>query len=405
MIGALLLAMVLTQGSPTMAGPTPRSSSSADYFASLLTTIGTECAGSNLAWSDNTAVTTTRASNAYCTDSTGAMTLLSSNAPRVSTLGVLVEESRTNLVLRSEAIDDVAWSGTATTTANTQTAPWGGTVLDTVSSNPAAQVRYQCLTVSSSVGPFITSGYGRATSGTHAATLTVTCSGGFNATSCSCFRGDGTTCTATTSSTQCRGTSTFSTTVDRMVVKSSCSSAVTQICLEIYGGTPSVAGDHVWGGIQMEASSAYATSYIPTTATTATRAADVLSFTPGTSIDAAGCFSGTATWGPVYPSSGHWLKTSGGLALATPTATTLTMDDGTTTATATITSVVGRAVNARSAWGSGISVTEVSGTPGTDVFDGSMGSSTAYLGSNGSTNFLNAHLKSLKLGSTYAGCQ
>jgi hypothetical protein len=407
MIPALLLVSVLGQGSATMAGPHIRALSSGDYFASLMAANpGTQCDGTALVWSDNTAITTTRASTAYCTAADGTMSLLTSNQPRVSNTGLLVEGSRTNIVLRSEAMDHADWAGAATVTANSHAGPWGGTTMETVDSVLAGQNRYQCPNVSSSVGPFVTSAFGRAVSGTHAATFTVTCTGGHNATSCSCYRADGTACTPTTSGTQCRGTSTFTTTVDRMTVVSSCASAVTQICFEFFGSTVAGTGAHVWSGAQHEAAVSFSSSYIPTAGTAVARSADLFSFTPGTSMDAAGCFSAIATYGAVFPGTNRWLSTSGGIALGASDATTIFADDGTNDATAVVVSVVGRAVTARGSWAaSTLSVQESGGTAGTDTFDGTMGGSTAYLGStSGTSNFLWGHIKSARLGTTLAGC-
>lgn len=407
MIPALLLVSVLAQGSPTMAGPHTRALASADFFASLMASNpAAECAGTALAWSDNTAITTTRASTAYCTASTGTMSLLTADQPRVSNTGLLVEGGRTNIALRSEALDNAAWSGSATVSADSHAGPWGGTTMDSVTSSPAGNNRYQCPNVSSSTGPFVTSGFGRATSGTNAATLTVTCTGGHNATSCSCYRADGSTCTATTSTTQCRGTSTFGTTVDRVTVVSSCANAVTQICFEVYGGNVTGTGTNVWGGMQHEATASFSSSYIPTAGSTVARSADSVSFTPGTSMDTSGCFSAIATHGPVFPGASRWLTTSGGVALGESAATTLFADDGTDDVVTTVVSVVGRAVTARAGWGaSTISVGESGSTPDTGAFDGTMGSSTAYLGSSaGTANFLWGHIRSAKIGSTLAGC-
>lgn len=78
-------------------------------------------------------VTFTRASTGTYFDSAGVMRTAAVDEPRIdydpATLelrGLLVEEQRTNLLLRSQEFDNVSWlvsTGTATKTANTDVAP------------------------------------------------------------------------------------------------------------------------------------------------------------------------------------------------------------------------------------------------------------------------------------------
>jgi hypothetical protein len=85
-------------------------------------------------------VTFTRASTATFFNSAGVLTSAAVNDPRFdynpSTLaaqGLLIEEARTNSLLRSEEFDNASWTKTrATVTANTATAPDGTTSADSI---------------------------------------------------------------------------------------------------------------------------------------------------------------------------------------------------------------------------------------------------------------------------------
>jgi hypothetical protein len=76
-------------------------------------------------------ITFNRASSGTYTDSAGVIQTASNNVPRFDhnpitgeSLGLLVEEQRTNLLLRSEEFNDASWTKqVATITANTTTAP------------------------------------------------------------------------------------------------------------------------------------------------------------------------------------------------------------------------------------------------------------------------------------------
>ena len=85
-------------------------------------------------------VTFTRASSGTFVDSAGVLQTAVTNVPRFDhnpttgeSLGLLVEEARTNLLLRSEEFDNASW-GTlnSTVTANTQLAPNGTTSAETL---------------------------------------------------------------------------------------------------------------------------------------------------------------------------------------------------------------------------------------------------------------------------------
>jgi len=71
-------------------------------------------------------MTFTRASTGYAEDAQGNLVLFGSNVPRITSKGVLIEESRTNLALRSQDFSNAAWTVSATVvTTNASTAPDG----------------------------------------------------------------------------------------------------------------------------------------------------------------------------------------------------------------------------------------------------------------------------------------
>jgi hypothetical protein len=85
-------------------------------------------------------ITFTRASSGTFTDSAGTLQTAATDVPRFDhnpatgeSLGLLVEESRTNLLLRSEEFDNASWGVlNVTVTANTQLAPNGTTSAETL---------------------------------------------------------------------------------------------------------------------------------------------------------------------------------------------------------------------------------------------------------------------------------
>jgi hypothetical protein len=99
-------------------------------------------------------VTISRASSATYTDSTGDRQTATTNAPRFDhnpttgeSLGLLVEEQRTNLLLRSEEFD-TSWTrfGTTTLTTNTVTAPSGTLTADNIVFASGSAGIYQAVT-------------------------------------------------------------------------------------------------------------------------------------------------------------------------------------------------------------------------------------------------------------------
>ena len=91
-------------------------------------------------------ITFTRGTTATFVGSNGLIQSAAINTPRfdydpvtLAPKGLLIEEARTNLLLRSEEFDNATWakSAFATVTANTTSAPSGATTADTLAANTA----------------------------------------------------------------------------------------------------------------------------------------------------------------------------------------------------------------------------------------------------------------------------
>lgn len=251
------------QGAPT---PTPQPA----YTLPL----SGDCTGASIS-----GVTFTRATAVSCTTSSGALVKLASGQPAVSLdKGLLIEQSGVNYALRSEALDNAAWTSTGSTvTADYLAAPDGTTTADRVVVSPAANATVsQAVSGMTSSALHIASVYAHESTPGAGGTVTVgiaNASGTFSA--CGCYRDDGGACTATSSGTTCAASMTMTGGWVRLVSTSTASGAVTGTTLFLGGGLPgaSVTQDYVAWGAQLEqmAIVTFATSYIPTAGTSATR--------------------------------------------------------------------------------------------------------------------------------------
>jgi len=247
------------------------------------------------------AITFTRASNATFFDASGVLQTASNDTPRFdhdpvtgASRGLLIEEQRTNLLVRSAELDNASWvKGDATVSANATTAPDGTTsaelVIPTtsnVSTHRVAQVGGSVAagaTVTASVY-FKAGGYnfallrcGNALE-TTAFQVGVNLSNGTISTSAAEY---GTGATVASANITSVGNGWYRADLTGAV------SALTSYGMFVYvfnaSGAASFAGDgtsglYVWGA-QIEAGG-FPTSYIPTTTATATRAADSAVVTP-----------------------------------------------------------------------------------------------------------------------------
>ena len=233
-------------------------------------------------------VTFTRASTATFVGANGLIQTAASGAARFDhnpatgeSLGLLVEEARTNNATYSEQFDNAAWikaGGGVTITANSIAAPDGTITADTYAGDGTSAMRYLVNTSDSSTGPKTISVFAKANTNNF---LQLFFSGGvsswanFNV-STGVVGSIGTLCTA---SMQLLPGGWY-----RCILYTTDTTAVAP-CLNLVTSSSSSRAEsntlstsvYLWG-FQAEAG-AFPTSYIPTVASTVTRAADVASMT------------------------------------------------------------------------------------------------------------------------------
>jgi hypothetical protein len=220
----------------------------------------------------------TRASDGYYTNADGTLTLFGSGALRRGDRGVLIEGARTNLLTYSQQFDNAAWGKqNSAVTANTTVAPNGTTTADTVTANAGAAFHYVNRSALPTSGSEVFSFFAKkGTSSWIFFTIRDVSINYFNFDTGS-FGTTPNTCTATALANgwwRITVTATVATAAGCGIGVASGDGGASFTA----AGTETVI---VWGG-QAEANT-FASSYIPTVAAAATRAADVLTYTAGVS--------------------------------------------------------------------------------------------------------------------------
>jgi hypothetical protein len=239
------------------------------------------------------AITFTRASNATFFDANGTLQTAANDTPRFdhsggSSLGLLIEEARTNLLVRSAELDNASWSkSNASITANTTLAPDSTLTGDKLVESVSTTIHRVVQQVTTSATATNTgSVYIKAAERTQVNLALIESTGthfyqavfdlntlGISAGGSGTFTNTATSITSVGSGWfRCSVTAAFgSGTAVRLAIDTAASgSAITT-----GDGT---SGLYIWGA-QLEAG-AFPTSYIPTTTAAATRAADSAVVTP-----------------------------------------------------------------------------------------------------------------------------
>ena len=332
-------------------------------------------------------------------------------------LGGLLEEARTNLCLQSQALDDAAWTkANSTITANAISSPDGTTTADKIVENTATAAH---LAVSSfgtitanatcTVSAFVKSGerarirIDLADAGVNGCqalfnlgTVSVTSSGALG------------TGTYTSSSITAFPNGWFRLVVTGKVDAAAVSAGI-RILLADGAGSISYTGDgssgaYAWGA-QLEAG-AFATSYIPTTAATVTRAADVATCPISGNIDqtvgSAFCRFMVAQQNPSVGQSCISNDSGAGIGyIYVPAAasTLISTYDGTTvTSSGVVSDFRGIPTRAAASWGGATKSIYVNGSnKGSGAFDGSYNGTVLYIGNSGASNVLNGCIRDIRI--------
>jgi hypothetical protein len=231
-------------------------------------------------------VTFTRASSGTFVDSAGTLQTAATDVPRFDhnpttgeSLGLLVEDARTNLLVRSEEFDNASWGKTrSSVTANATTSPAGTLTADKLVEDTTASNSHQLVvSPNTASGIYTCSVYAKAAERTQAAIRLDT-----GVLELAIFNLSTGTVISTTNGITSSITSVGNGWYRLTATTVSAVSVINTILQIAVGGTNVYTGDGTSGlflwGAQLEAG-AFATSYIPTTTAAATRAADVASIT------------------------------------------------------------------------------------------------------------------------------
>lgn len=241
--------------------------------------------------------TFSRASTATYYDRMGVLKTAPANVPRWrwnpadgSAQGYLGEGSRTNLLLRSEALDNASWTKTSSSiSADAVAAPDGATTADTITVSGASGNANQAITITAGNGitasAFFkqkTSAYGRLriSDGTNSVAAWFNIATGTVGTASV----GGSTCAYSTHGIEDVGGGWYRCYVT-VTTATNTAYTVYVSCAAADNTEPAAADDVYAWGLQAESpgTTASMTAYIPTTSATVTRSADMLAVPIGTS--------------------------------------------------------------------------------------------------------------------------
>ncbi len=234
-------------------------------------------------------VTFTRASNGTRVTSAGGIETLGNDVPRFTfdavtgrCLGLLVEEARTNLLVRSEEFDNASWvKARASVAANAAAAPNGTTTADRLVEDGTASNTHVAVQVYTfAAGSHTLSAFAKAAERSWIRLFAFDATTNFG---CYFNLSAGTVGTAasSTGSIQALGNGWYRC---QMTFTAAAGTGTVAVRLATSDGGDVYSGDNASGvlfwGAQLEAG-AFPTSYIPTTGTAATRAADIATILSG----------------------------------------------------------------------------------------------------------------------------
>jgi hypothetical protein len=344
------------------------------------------------------AITITRASAKSCTRSDGVVVSIPAGVPSINWRGWHVEGSTTNAVYPSEQFDDPRWgtvSGTVTVTADNAIAPNLTVTADTLTAVTPGAI-YRSPTAASTASSFIfpttyvkgatTPGELRVwnvTTGAYVCTAPYTVSAAWQRTWCS-------------------------------------PAAVTtgqQYQIHLLPGGASGTGSAAFWGADGSKSRGSMSSYVPSTTAEAVRPLENARFTPGTGVQAQGCFriKFMVGWNVVGRGLGStttdsYMRTASNLNAAGSFAQDkMEFFDGTNTTSVELgASAAWTPATVRVGWsGSAVSMWSSGGYSSSGTFDGSIGGSAViYFGSmNGSSFAGDLYVSEFVVGSSPTGCQ
>ena len=355
-------------------------------------------------------ITTTRASTGYAQTSAGVLVPFASNVPRITDQGLLVEEARTNLALRSQKFDNASWTKNDTTVAaDATTAPDGTLTADKI--NETATTAQHTVTQSVTLSTVFTlSAYFKAAERTVVWLYADHVGAGkyFNLGTGAVGGTIGTGANITASSITPLANGWYRCTVSYVAAGGA---ATVRAALTTADGTTSYlgvagSGAYVWG-LQVEAA-AFGTSYIPTVGSTVTRAADVITLT-GAAATAA-----LAAKAAYFETSGsvtgigasRFATCAGGAYYLFGTSTTvLPVSASGSGPSVTIGGSVTQSGLVKAAFGvdsSGMASIANGGTPNTNATAWTGNTGTVTLGDNGTgIRSLNGYLRRIAFGAAY----
>jgi hypothetical protein len=238
-------------------------------------------------------ITFTRTSSATCVGPNGLLRVVPANSPRFDhnpitgeSLGLLVEEQRMNLLLRSEEFETTWAASNVTPTANQIAAPSGTTTADLITGNAGTDIkRIRQNVATTSLGPWTFSTWIKTNTADSALIILFDSSaGGANLVRTTLTFSTGAISSATASGTATGASASvqnFGNGWYRVSITGTFVTALTSIWAEVwldgYTSTANETSFYLWGA-QLEVG-AFPTSYIPTTTSTVTRSADVASIT------------------------------------------------------------------------------------------------------------------------------